>query len=155
LIADPSHICGGRELLSSVARQALDLGYEGLMIESHIAPDKALTDHGQQVTPEELGKLLEKLDLSSITKGTPSLEALRSEIDRLDDELIGVLARRMAVAENIGILKKELKMDVLDTERWENVLKDRLMKADLAGLDQDFLKSILEEIHTHSRQKQK
>jgi chorismate mutase len=150
LIGDPSHICGSRELLASVSQQALDLGYEGLMIESHISPDKALTDREQQVTPEELGELLKKLNLSTKIKGTPSLEALRSEIDRLDDELIAVLAQRMALSENIGKWKKALKMDILDKERWEKVLRDRLLKADLAGLDSDFLRSILEKIHEQS-----
>jgi 3-deoxy-7-phosphoheptulonate synthase len=154
IIGDPSHICGGRELLARVSRQALDLGYQGLMIESHIRPEKALTDRQQQITPSELGKLLDTLDLTQRVAQVSPLEALRAEIDRLDDDLLAALAGRMAVSEKIGRLKKELGLNVEDAERWEAVLKDRLLKADLSGLDRGFLKDILEEIHKQSIKKQ-
>ena len=155
MIGDPSHICGSRELLAAVARQSLDLGYHGLMIESHITPESALTDRGQQITPAALGELMEQVDAAVESPGNPSLDALRAEIDRLDDELIAVLAQRMAVSEKIGRLKKGLRMDIIDPQRWEEVLRDRLMKGELSGLDRDFLQSILKEIHNQSRSQQK
>jgi len=155
IIGDPSHICGSRTLLGAVSQHALDLGYDGLMIESHIRPASALTDSEQQITPGELRDLVNNLDFSTGASKLQPLDILREEIDLLDDELIAVLAARMKVSGEIGKLKGELNLGVVDLERWEKVLRDRLQKAGLAGLDRDLLKAVLEQIHKHSQRRQK
>jgi chorismate mutase len=155
IIGDPSHICGGRELLTAVSQHALDLDFDGLMIESHIRPANALTDSEQQITPGEFNDLVNNLDFSASASKLQPLDILREEIDRLDDELIAVLAARMKVSGEIGEVKKQFDMRILDADRWEQVIRDRLLKADLSGLDRDFLKAVMEEIHKHSQRRQK
>jgi chorismate mutase len=154
LISDPSHICGNKELLRSVSQTALDLGFDGLMIESHIRPDEALTDRGQQLTPQDLELLLGSLGQSGDDSTGALLKTLRDEIDRLDDTLITLLASRMEVAENIGEIKKGAGIGINDPERWNEVLSDRLLKSNLAGLNREFIVKILEEIHHESQRKQ-
>jgi chorismate mutase len=154
LVSDPSHICGNKELLRSVSQTALDLGFDGLMIECHAWPDEALTDRGQQLTPRDLEMLLDSLTISSDHRAESLLRALRGEIDRLDDTLLTILASRMEVAENIGKIKKEAGIDIPDPERWKEVLADRLIKSNLAGLNIDFVKNILDEIHRESKRRQ-
>ncbi|MEM7298630.1 MAG: chorismate mutase [Bacteroidota bacterium] len=122
LICDPSHICGNRDLLQAVSQQALDMDFDGLMIESHINPDKALSDKDQQVTPRALGELVESLvvrrpDIPD-EELTNKLSLLRNQIDLIDDDLLKLLGERMKVAEEIGLVKKEKGVTILQTNRW-------------------------------------
>jgi chorismate mutase len=154
LICDPSHIAGKRSLLQQISQEALNLQVDGLMIETHCNPDVALSDAAQQVTPEGLRQLLASLIVervsSSATANEEELSELRNLIDYLDNELINVLARRSAVAKEIGILKKENKINLLQTGRWEQVMEQRMQLALREGLTEDFVKAIFQEIHQHS-----
>jgi chorismate mutase len=157
VIVDPSHICGDRELILSTSQKAMDLEMNGLMIESHINPDMALTDKEQQVTPARLKELIGELVIREET-GTiefeNTLEQLRSEIDKLDEELIEVLARRMFVVEEIGKYKKENNITILQLKRWSQVIRERIQNGIELGLSRDFILKLLEAIHEESIQRQ-
>ena len=157
VLVDPSHICGETELLLAVSQKALDLEMNGLMIESHIRPHEALTDKEQQITPEQLKTLLSHLVVREKT-GTidfeNKLEELRSEIDKLDEELIDILARRMDIAEEIGKYKKENNITILQLKRWSQVIRDRLLAGEKLGLSREFLLNLLEDVHEESIQRQ-
>ena len=122
LICDPSHICGKRELIQAVAQQALDMDFDGLMIESHINPNEALSDKDQQVSPADLETILDNLIVRrshvSDAELTEKLQLLRNQIDLIDDDLVKLLGERMQVAESIGIVKREKGITILQTERW-------------------------------------
>lgn len=157
VIVDPSHICGNRELLLPVAQKALDLEMQGLMIESHIHPAQALTDKQQQITPEQLKSLISKLVLrqeSAPVGFENQLEALRSEIDKLDEELIDILARRMQVVGEIGSYKKANRITILQLKRWNQLTFDRLEAGLRLGLSQEFILKLLETVHEASIQRQ-
>ncbi len=158
LICDPSHICGNRTLLQEVAQKSIDLDYGGLMIESHITPDEAWSDARQQITPAQLSQMLDgliwkKAEGSEVEK-TNLLNDLRFEIDQIDDELLQLLARRMHLADKIGQYKKENNITVLQTRRWNNILKRSLAKAPGHGLTRDFILKYLDAIHMESIQHQ-
>jgi chorismate mutase len=157
VIVDPSHICGDRELIPATAQKALDLEMNGLMIETHIHPDQALTDKEQQLTPDQLQELIFNLVIREET-GTIEfenlLEQLRSEIDKLDEELIDILARRMMVVEEIGKYKKENNITILQLKRWSHVIRDRVQGGVNLGLSRDFILRLLEAIHEESIQRQ-
>ncbi len=154
MICDPSHICGNRQSLLSVSQKSVDLDYDGLIIESHFDPDSALTDKNQQITPEELKKLLEGL----VYKNTSSeeeaflkdLENLREQINHLDEELISLISNRMKVAKQIGEIKKKSKITVLQSNRYNEILDRAIKKGNQVGLSTDFIKSYLEAIHIES-----
>ncbi|GAB4426509.1 MAG: bifunctional 3-deoxy-7-phosphoheptulonate synthase/chorismate mutase type II [Bacteroidia bacterium] len=154
LICDPSHICGTRELLFEVAQKALDLNFDGLMIESHVTPDKALSDAKQQVTPDRLGEMLRSLVHRQEGSDDPvflnQLEALREEIDRIDHRLIDVLAERMRIAEQIGAFKRENNITIFQSSRWSEILDDRLGYGTPKGLSADILTEILQMVHKES-----
>jgi chorismate mutase len=157
VITDISHICGRRDLLQDVAQKALDLETNGLMIESHIHPDKALTDAAQQLSPGALANMLSKLVIRKYTGSIEfehHLEKLRSEIDKLDVELIQLLAKRMEVIEEIGDYKKENNITILQLKRWQHIIEDRLAIGTSLGLDPAFLLSMLELVHEASIQRQ-
>lgn len=158
LICDPSHIAGNRDLVEPVSRMALDLGIEGLMIETHINPDEALSDARQQVTPEALMAMLDRLRArhGAIADGRAKekIEDLRSEISQVDARLICDLAERMRCVEEIGKLKQRYEISVLQLDRWESLLEDHIATAEQIGLDGDFVKAIFEVIHTHAVKKQ-
>jgi chorismate mutase len=157
VITDISHICGRRDLLQDVAQKALDLETNGLMIESHIHPDKALTDAAQQLSPAALAEMLSKLVIRKYTGSIEfehHLEKLRSEIDKLDVELIQLLAKRMEVIEEIGDYKKENNITILQLKRWQHIIEDRLAIGTSLGLDPAFLLSMLELVHEASIQRQ-
>lgn len=157
VITDISHICGSRSLLQETAQKALNLGTNGLMVESHINPDEAKTDAAQQVTPESLRLLLKNLKPRSLSVGTPfdyKLEQLRTEIDKLDGELLNLLARRMEVVDEIGEYKKEHNMTILQLKRWQHIIDDRLAIGSFSGLDKKFLIQLLELVHEASIQRQ-
>jgi chorismate mutase len=154
LLCDPSHICGKREMIASVCQTALDLSYDGLMIESHINPAQAWSDNEQQLTPEELGKLLAGLVLRTITVDdvvfNSLLEKLRHRIDRIDADLLKMLAERMNVAREIGQYKKEHNMTILQVKRWEEILRTRTKLGVEQELTPEFVARMYELIHSES-----
>lgn len=154
LICDPSHICGTREFLQPVAQKALDLNFDGLMIEAHITPDKALSDAKQQVTPERLGQMLDQLVHRHVEIDNPQLvdklELLREEIDDLDHQLINILGRRMQIADQIGRYKKENNITILQSSRWSEIIADRISYAERKDLSRDIMTEILQMVHKES-----
>lgn len=154
LICDPSHIAGSPDLIQAVSQKALDMEMDGLMIESHINPKEAKSDPEQQISPVELVNMLEELHIRSADSSnvdfTNNLEQLRSVIDELDEELINKFASRMNVVEKIGEYKKQNDVTILQLERWEQILKNRTMLAEKTGLNNDFIKKLLEIVHQES-----
>ena len=154
VICDPSHMGGKKSLLTELSQKALDLNYDGLMIESHIDPKNALSDAEQQLTPVELGLLLKKLELRKVNSEnkifTNILEELRTKIDSIDDELIDVLEKRMQVVDTIGRYKKQNKITILQTQRWEEIINKRVEQGLNKGLDEEFMQKILKAIHQES-----
>ena len=154
IICDPSHISGNRNLLLPVAQQAIDLDYAGLMLESHCDPDTALTDARQQISPRALMALLGSLVMRSAggTDKNPCqvLQAYRRQIDDLDHQILELLARRMSLVEQIGALKKENDITILQIRRWKAIYKDRMLKGEDLSLNPAFLKSMLELVHRES-----
>mgnify|MGYP002725467105 CR=1 FL=1 len=157
IIVDPSHICGRKDLIETIAQKALDLEMDGLMIESHLDPKNALTDSAQQITPASLQKLLNKLVIRH-KKGDidfqHKLEELRTEIDKLDGELLQILAKRMEIIDEIGDYKSENNITILQMKRWAGMIKDRLSIGTHLGLGDVFLKKLLNLIHKESIQRQ-
>jgi chorismate mutase len=157
VIVDPSHICGEKEMLLAVSQKALDLEMNGLMIESHICPEEALTDKAQQITPSELKDLLSNLIIRKEYGNIEfenKLEELRTEIDKLDEELIDILARRMMIVEEIGKYKKRHSITILQLKRWSEIIRDRVNTGVNLGLSRDFLLKLLESLHEESIQRQ-
>lgn len=158
MICDPSHIAGKRKLIYEVSQKAIDMNYDGLMIETHVNPEKALSDNAQQVTPQQLNEILEKLVVRQAKIEDPvfksSLDQLRIEIDDLDNELVDVLKRRMNVAEKIGIHKKENQVTILQSNRWEELLKTRIQHGVDNGLTEEFMNKVLKAIHQESINRQ-
>jgi chorismate mutase len=149
VLVDPSHISGSRSMLPHVAQTALDLAFDGLMIESHIRPDKALTDREQQIAPEALEKMIRRMSLPQGLTGEENvlLHELRKEIDEIDEEVIKWLGKRMEIVTRIGQHKKEAGLDSLQLERWKDVVEDRLEKGTARGLSRNFLMKLLHAIH--------
>lgn len=157
VIVDPSHICGDRNLLAGVCQTAMDFSFDGLMIESHIHPESALTDREQQVSPGELASILQKLVLPSAVTGSKSdelIEDLRQKIDDLDRQILELLGQRMETASKIGRRKKETGLDALQLDRWKKVVEDRLEKGKQLGLSEEFLLKLLHAIHEESLNRQ-
>lgn len=158
VFCDPSHITGNRELVAEIAQKAMDMGFEGLMIETHPEPEKALSDSAQQITPARLEQLLTGLSIRS-GKGTEfnhsmELEQLRREMDSVDAEIIDLLARRMELSERIGYLKKACNMAAYQPERWNDIVATRGARAEQSGLSREFILELYEKIHHHSISKQ-
>jgi chorismate mutase len=153
VIVDPSHICGKRDLIPDIAQKAFDLDMDGLMIESHINPNVALTDAAQQLTPDELLSMIDNLIIRK-SKGTSEfehrLEILRSEIDKIDSQLIDLLSNRMKITEEIGHYKKENNITILQLKRWGNILSERLELGETVNLDKEFLLKVLDLMHKES-----
>lgn len=154
LFCDPSHISGRRDLIAPIAQQAMDLGFDGLVVESHCSPDEAWSDSRQQITPCELAAICQNLILRESSDTTGSLSALRAQIDRLDDELLGLLARRMQVSRAIGLYKKEHAMPVLQAARYEELLSRRMIQAGELEMDGEFMRTVLQAIHEESVRQQ-
>ncbi|MBN1804827.1 MAG: bifunctional 3-deoxy-7-phosphoheptulonate synthase/chorismate mutase type II [Sedimentisphaerales bacterium] len=158
LICDPSHIGGHRSFIEPISQTALDLGITGLMIETHNDPDNALSDSKQQITPNALMKLLNRLrarDAAITDKEVKrKIARLRAEISQTDSQIIEDLAERMRRAEEIGRLKQEHNIPVLQLDRWEHLLKDHMDKAQQLGLEGEFIKAVFELIHTHAIKRQ-
>ena len=158
MICDPSHIAGNREYLHEIAQKSADLFYDGLIVESHICPDKAWSDAAQQVVPEELKKLLSSIIWRQSTTDNPeyqkALDKLRTEIDQIDDELFQLLSKRMQVAENIGRVKRENNVAILQGGRWNSIVEKVVSQSKKLGLSEEFLKVVLEAIHIESINRQ-
>ena len=157
IITDPSHICGSRGLIQSISQKALDYEMDGLMIETHIHPEKALTDAAQQLTPGDLKKLLNSFvirEKSVDVEFYDKLEELRTEIDKLDGELLQILANRLKIIDEIGEFKKENGITILQMKRWVGIVQDRLAQGTHIGLKKEFLKDLLSLIHKESIQRQ-
>jgi chorismate mutase len=158
MINDPSHICGRRDLLQKVAQKAMDLNFDGLIIESHITPDTAWSDAAQQITPEVYGQLISDLIIREIDpkdlKEKTKLDRLRKEIDILDDEIMNVLASRMKVAREIGMYKKENNMTILQTDRWNEILQKFVERGLQNGLTEEFITRVIKSIHDESIEQQ-
>jgi chorismate mutase len=157
VICDPSHICGERSMLQETAQKALDLDMDGVMIEAHIDPDNALSDPLQQVTPQELERIVTSLKVRAERGNNEfqgKLEELRSEIDKIDAELMQILARRMEVVDEIGNYKRENNITVLQLNRWNEILRDRLRMGTSQGMPAEFIQYLLEIIHTESIRRQ-
>ena len=154
VICDPSHIGGKRELIAPLSQQALDMGFDGLIIESHCNPDSAWSDKAQQVTPDVLAVILDNLVMRDSKQSTESLRQLRQSIDRLDNELLDVLSRRMAVCRDIGRYKKEHSMAVVQTSRFDDILNSRAEQGSELGMAADFVRTVLSAIHEESVRQQ-
>jgi chorismate mutase len=154
MINDPSHICGNRVLLQEVSQKAIDLGYDGLMLESHIDPDNAWSDAKQQVTPANLLKIFENITWRSETvhgkETSGALEKLREQIDMIDDELLQLLGRRMDVVDKIGQHKKENNITILQARRWNQILQRALRKGEALGLSKEFITRYFDSVHLES-----
>ena len=154
LLSDPSHIGGKRELIAPLSQQAMDLNYDGLMIESHCDPDNAWSDKEQQLTPDVLSYILNLLVIRDTKHTTENLTELRKQIDEIDDELLSVLAKRMRVSREIGQYKKEHNMPVLQTIRYDEILDKRTSNAVKMGMGANFMKTVLGAIHEESIRQQ-
>jgi len=158
LICDPSHIAGNRELIEPISQTALDLGIEGLMIETHIDPDRALSDSKQQITPAVLIELLDRLRARNVAVADKHVKGkmarLRAEISHVDAQLMQDLAERMKWVEEIGKLKQQHGITVLQLNRWETLLADHMSRAEQLGLDSEFIKAVFELIHAQAIKRQ-
>ncbi|MBN1125844.1 MAG: bifunctional 3-deoxy-7-phosphoheptulonate synthase/chorismate mutase type II [Sedimentisphaerales bacterium] len=158
LICDPSHIAGNRKLIERISQMALDFGLHGLMIETHIDPDNALSDARQQITPDALVLLMERLHARSATIHDTPLQTrmaqLRACIDQVDARILRDLAERMKWVDEIGRLKKQHDIPVLQMDRWEDLLTDHVNRGLQVGLDGNFVKAIFEIIHTQAVKQQ-
>ena len=154
IFCDPSHIGGKRELVASLSQQAMDLGFDGLMVESHCDPDCAWSDKSQQVTPDVLNFILNTLVVRDTTQTTESLTLLRQQIDEIDNELLEALSKRMRVSREIGQYKKEHRMPVLQTNRYDTVLNSRAKSAEELGMSGEFARVVYQAIHEESVRQQ-
>lgn len=154
IICDPSHIGGRRDLIAPLCQQAMDLGFDGLIVESHCCPDDAWSDAKQQVTPEILDYILSLLVVRDEHYSTEGLHQLRGQIDELDNQLMDLLAKRMRVCREIGTYKKEHNMTIVQTNRYNEILDKRGAQASLCGMSPEFAAQIFEHIHEESVRQQ-
>ena len=154
IFSDPSHIGGKRELVAPLSQQAMDLGFDGLIIESHCEPDTAWSDKAQQVTPEVLNFILNTLVIRSASQTTENLTALRQQIDTLDNDLVELLSKRMRVCREIGQYKKEHSMPVLQAGRYDEIMQHLVKSAQDMNMSGDFMKVVLQAIHAESVRQQ-
>ncbi len=154
IINDPSHIGGRRELIAPLCQQAMDLGFDGLIVESHCQPDEAWSDARQQVTPDVLDYILSLLVIRDEKITTEGIHELRKQIDDLDNQLMELLAKRMRVCREIGTYKKEHNMTVLQPTRYNEILDKRGAQGALFQMDTDFVKTVFEAVHQESVRQQ-
>lgn len=158
IVCDPSHICGKRDLIFEISQKAMDLNFDGLMIETHITPDTAWSDADQQVTPERLGEIMSELKVRVASSDNQifidSLEELRKKIDNIDRELIETLAARMTIVEKIGEYKKDNNVTTFQVQRWDDIMKNRAELAKKMNLSEAFITEIYKIIHEESIRKQ-
>jgi chorismate mutase len=158
IICDPSHIAGKREFLYDISQKAFDMGFEGLIIESHINPSCALSDKEQQLTPSDLAKLLDRLIVrnqhSTNVEYETQLDQLRSRIDALDTELIEILAARSEIVNHIALYKKNNNVMALQIDRWTKMMNTRVELGNKMNLDPVFTKTLFQLIHEDSVRQQ-
>ena len=154
IFCDPSHIGGKRELVAPLSQQAMDMGFDGLIVESHCDPDCAWSDKSQQVTPDVLNFILNTLVIRETTQTTENLTLLRQQIDQIDNEMLEILNKRMRVSREIGQYKKEHSMPVVQATRYDAILNNRVKLAVEMGMSADFMKEVLEAIHGESVRQQ-
>ena len=158
MICDPSHICGRRDLIGDIAQQAADLNYDGLMIESHISPEHAKSDAGQQLLPDALNALLNeikwRLAESDSAEFNVAIEELRRRIDHIDGEIFQLLVERMNASEEIGYIKRDNNVMILQSARWDSIVNRTLSLHKESGLSEEFLRTILDAIHIESINRQ-
>ena len=154
IICDPSHIGGRRDLIAPLCQQAMDLGFDGLIVESHCSPDEAWSDAKQQVTPDILDYILSLLVVRDEHTTTEGIRQLRAQIDELDNQLMDLLAKRMRVCREIGTYKKEHNMTVLQANRYSEILEKRGAQASLCGMSPEFAAQVFEHIHEESVRQQ-
>jgi len=158
IFCDPSHISGVREYIQEISQKAIDLNMNGLMIESHIKPEEALSDVAQQLSPDELSDLLDRLVFREIESNNKEfsgiLESLREQIDSIDKQIIELLAQRMSAVKKIGEFKSKNKVTIFQLRRWEKVISSRVKQGAKLGLSADFVKKLLQLVHKESIQKQ-
>ncbi len=158
MIIDPSHICGRRDCIYDMSQMALDLKYQGFMIESHINPDEAWSDAKQQVTPKVLVEIIDKLCLRKEVfeeqKIIDQIDFFRSRIDQLDNELLTLLSERMQLAQEIGKIKQQKSVAVLQSDRWLEIMQKAIQKAEKMNLSETFIQNIFKAIHQESIDKQ-
>ena len=154
LILDPSHIAGNRDLIFDISQTALDLNFDGLMIETHHNPEKAWSDAAQQVTPESLIRIMKDLKIRKETtpeaEYTTAINNLRAQIDVVDNQIIELLGKRMIVADGIGKLKKANNVSVLQTKRWNEILGKMVLEGQEKGLSEEFILKMFKVIHQES-----
>ena len=154
IINDPSHICGNRHLLASVAQKAMDLNFDGIMLEVHRDPDNAWSDAMQQVTPNVFNDIISKLvirnEKGAGQKAPQDLEASRNNIDSIDEELISILAKRMDIVRKIGEYKKANNTSVFQKSRWSEIVEQRVQLGQSLDLSPDFIQRVLKAIHDES-----
>jgi chorismate mutase len=154
MFCDPSHMGGRRQLIAPLSQKALDLNYDGLLIETHSAPETAWSDSHQQITPDALGSIVNNLVVrqqkNNDKESQTVLECLRKQIDEVDDELIDLFARRMGIVVKIGSLKKDHKMTILQSDRWQQIMNRLSAKSHQTGLSEEFLSAVFKNIHQES-----
>ena len=150
MFCDPSHIGGKRELIAPISQQAMDLKFDGLMVESHCNPDEALSDARQQITPQILDFTLKMLVLRENVQTTENISVLRKQIDEIDEQLLAILAKRNRISREIGTYKKENNMPVLQTGRYNEILEKRAAMGEAMNLDKEFVFAIMKAIHEES-----
>lgn len=154
LICDPSHITGKRDMIYDVSQTALDLNFDGLMIETHFDPDNAWSDAAQQVTPDSLKQIMKDLTIrketDTETEYKKTLDNLRAQINVADNQLVDVMGKRMKVADQIGALKKEKNVAVLQSKRWNEVLGNMILEGEKVGLSEEFVLKMFKAIHQES-----
>lgn len=154
LICDPSHIGGRRDLIAPLCQQAMDLGFDGLIIESHCNPDAAWSDAKQQIAPDVLDYILSLLVVRDEHSTTEGITLLRKQIDELDNDLMELLAKRMRVCREIGQYKKEHNMTVYQANRYNEILEKRGAQGSLMGMDANFIAKVFEGVHEESVRQQ-
>ena len=154
MICDPSHICGRRDILQDVGQKAMDLDYDGLMIETHIDPDNAWSDAKQQITPEVFGKMITEMklrhDYEDNMRLQNELDRLRETIDHIDDEILNLLSNRMNAVRDIGAYKKENNMTIYQNKRWNEIIEKAKAQALVSGLSEHFILNFIKSIHDES-----
>ncbi|UYQ93946.1 bifunctional 3-deoxy-7-phosphoheptulonate synthase/chorismate mutase type II [Chitinophaga horti] len=158
MICDPSHISGRRDILQAVSQEAIDLDYDGLMVETHVDPDAAWSDAKQQITPEKFAELLDGIvwrrEHTDRNEFNSALDKLRAQINQIDDEIMLLLGNRMKIAEKIGAYKKENNITILQTNRWNEILERNITKGDKLGLSKDFILKYFDAVHLESINRQ-
>ena len=154
ILCDPSHMGGKRDLIPTLSQQALDMGFDGLFIESHCNPSQALSDAEQQVNPHDLGEIINSLIIRDSTPDANNLDVLRNQIDQCDSKLLEIIAQRMEICREIGKYKKTNKIQVVQTSRYDSILRSRIAQAGELGIDERCIKDIMQSIHKESVRQQ-